>query len=363
MRRLLSTALAIAICGGVAADAATAKGVDMGATAGVTVGGSSDRYVAISPRIPQAVTVVGRVERRGGRLERSWYLRGRFQVPAVAYDLSAGGLSADGKTLVLSRMPNPRVYPPRTTRFAILDTQRSFRWRGRGRPPRFRQIADFIELRGHYSFDAISPDGSTVYLIHHYLPPRGPDYITKYEVRALDLKSGELLPRPIVDPSEPDEQMQGLPVTRASSPDGRWAYTFYDGNGEEPFIHALDTVGRRAVCVDLPQLEGRHDVFTLRLRVEQGGRQLTVMSGPPPPQELPPLAKGRPVSWPQPHPLLSVDMGSFEVTRPDRSGENSDESSLVAIALGAGAAAFAFAAGWLAWRKRRGHLDKEPKTA
>ncbi len=46
--------------------------------------------------------------------------------------------------------------------------------------------------------------------------------------------------------------MQGLPMTRATSADGRLAYTLY--SAEEPFIHALDTVrGSAAVCIDLPR--------------------------------------------------------------------------------------------------------------
>jgi hypothetical protein len=69
--------------------------------------------------------------------------------------------------------------------------------------------------------------------------------------------------------------MGGLPVTRAMSPDGRWAYTLYSG-GDHPFIHALDTVGRSARCVDLDQLTGREDLFLMRLRLRDGGRSLDV---------------------------------------------------------------------------------------
>ena len=73
--------------------------------------------------------------------------------------------------------------------------------------------------------------------------------------------------------------MEGLPLTRAISPDGRWAYTLYDGaqthrNGveHEPFIHALDTVGQRAVCIDLPQLADlqRRFFYLLRAADPQG---------------------------------------------------------------------------------------------
>jgi hypothetical protein len=120
-------------------------------------------------------------------------------------------------------------------------------------------------------------------------------------VRAFDLASGRLLPEPIVDPSEPDERMAGMPISRATPPDGRWAYTLYDGSGHEPFIHALDTVGQRAVCVDLPQLEGRKDLFLLRLQMDRRGQELMVSSA----------ARGSRRS----QPVLSVDTRSFAVRK------------------------------------------------
>jgi hypothetical protein len=60
-----------------------------------------------------------------------------------------------------------------------------------------------------------------------------------------------------VDPSEPDEPMRGSPMARTTSAGGRWVYTFYAG-GEHPFIHALDTVRRTSLCLDLPHRAARH---------------------------------------------------------------------------------------------------------
>jgi hypothetical protein len=95
-------------------------------------------------------------------------------------------------------------------------------------------------------------------------------------VRALDTGTGRLIRAPIVDPTEPDEKMGGLPVTRVSSSDGRWAFTLYSGS-EHPFIHALDTSGRTARCIDLDALTGRDDLCQMRLRVAGGGRRLEVV--------------------------------------------------------------------------------------
>jgi hypothetical protein len=52
--------------------------------------------------------------------------------------------------------------------------------------------------------------------------------------------------------------MRGSPVTRMLSTDGRWAYTLYDGGGNEPFVHALDTATSRAHCIDLPMLAAKN---------------------------------------------------------------------------------------------------------
>ncbi|HEX9968460.1 MAG TPA: hypothetical protein VGB06_11010 [Solirubrobacterales bacterium] len=308
--QLVAALLALVVLAATA-DAATAKGVgSIPAPGGVVVPEDEYRYIAISPGKAGEMTIVAQVERDDGRLARWWHLRGSFFVPAVAFDGTAGGLSADGATLVLPRLT--RRFPPRRSRFAVLDTERLQRrrewFRARHRPP--TPAVTHVDLRGDFSFDAISPDGSTVYLIQRFPRNNGPEYITDYAVRAYDLAEHRLLPEPIVDPSEPEEEMAGLPLSRASSPDGRWAYTLYDGNGGEPFVHALDTVGRTAVCIDLPQLrrvKQRH-MYLLHLEVRDRGRELVVLKH----RLGPPAARA----------VLTVDTEDFEVRRPriDESG-------------------------------------------
>ena len=168
--------------------------------------------------------------RYGGPL-RERRLRGSFSIPAVAYDGSPSGLTPDGRKLVLI---SPRTrFPRRHTTFAVVDT-------------RALAVRRRIALRGDFSFDAISPDGRTMYLIEY---PSGD--VLDYAVRAYDLGARRLVRRPIVDPDEPAEEMRGIPVTRIADLDGRWAYTLYS-NGKHSFVHALDTTERTAVCIDLP---------------------------------------------------------------------------------------------------------------
>lgn len=330
LRRLLLTVATVALfaCPTQAlADGLPILGVDASRT-GLT-DSSGSRYVTLAA---DRGTVVARIEVKGGKVDASRLLHGRFTIPAVAYDGSPSGLSADGRTLVLVR---PRItFPQRHTTFAEIDAARL-------------RVRDVITLRGDYSFDAISPDGSTLYLIR-YLSPHD---LTRYQVRAFDLASGRLLPGPIVDPSQPDERMAGLPISRAVSPDGRWAYTLYDGGGHEPFIHALDTVARRAVCVDLPQLEGRRDLFLFTLRTDRRGQELTVSSGRP--------------GSPRSQPVLSVDTGSFEVHKavPVATASSSGTPWLPIGAAAVALVAFVLAIAAIANKGRRAAASKRLEHA
>jgi hypothetical protein len=178
--------------------------------------------------------VIEQVEQEGGLVGLSNLLRGTYGVPGVGYGGAGTGLSADGRTLVLENFASaPQA---RRTRLAVLNGHTLL-------------VRAHISLPGFFTVDAISPTGRWLYLTHY----RSFSNISHYEVRAYDLAAGKLLAKPVVDPREPDEKMQGTPMTRAVSAGGRWDYTLYDRGNEAPFIHALDTTGRRAFCVDLPR--------------------------------------------------------------------------------------------------------------
>jgi DNA-binding beta-propeller fold protein YncE len=258
--------------GSAGADGLPVLGVDAGGT-GVVARSGDARYVTVPAN---GDTVVARVSPHNGRILASRLLRGTFTIPAVAYDGSAAGLSADEHTLVLIQ---PRVSFPRAqTALMVVDAQRL-------------RALRIVRLRGDFSFDAISPRGSLVYLIE-YISPTDP---TRYRVRAYNLAAGRLLAQPVVDPREPGEKMGGSPLTRATSPSGRWAYTLYDGAGKTPFVHALDTSTRSARCIDLDALAGT-DLSRLRLDVDAAADTLTVNSGQ--------------------HPVVIIDTRSFRVSSP-----------------------------------------------
>jgi hypothetical protein len=122
--------------------------------------------------------------------------------------------------------------------------------------------------------DAVSPDGRWLYLIR-YRSVRN----NRYDVLAYDLARRHLLRTLIVDPREPDEKMQGFPLTRTMSADGRWAYTLYANPEGAPFIHALDTVRRTAACIDLDDLT-IEDASDARLALAGGTLRVEGTAGP-----------------------------------------------------------------------------------
>jgi hypothetical protein len=229
------------------ADGPPITSLDAGREGVVELGGG-ERFTA-HPLGTQ--TVLTRSQTEGGRVIRASIQEGRWGVPVVANDGTSAGLSADGSTLVLMRIA--KAYPRANTAFAVVDTNQL-------------AIRATIELEGEWGFDALSPDGRWLYLVEQ-LSARDR---TRYAVRVYDLRSDRLLPDPVVDPREPDEPMRGLPITRSTGPGGRWEYTLYAG-GEHPFIHALDTVRRTSLCLDLPHSVAKHRrIWALRLAVRKG---------------------------------------------------------------------------------------------
>ena len=229
-------------------------------------------YVTLGP---SKWTVVAAV-RADGRVGRTRTVRGFYAVPLVAYDGTAGGLSGDGGSLVLGSY-GPQPGQPGKTRFVVVNTKTL-------------AVRRAFVLEGAWSFDAISPNGSTLYLTEHLRAGDDP----LYRVRPLDASTGRLR-APIVDRLEDEEEMGGVPIARAASAEGRWAYTLYARRGDHPFVHALDTAKREAFCIDLPLRLGYNRQTALRL-VLSAPRVLSVR-----------LYDGRQ--------LAAVDTGTWKVRR------------------------------------------------
>ena len=102
-----------------------------------------------------------------------------------------------------------------------------------------------VTLRRGFTIDAISPEGRWLYLIQH---TNG----QQYAVRRLNLRTGVLYPRALVQKGE-QEQMAGTPAGAIQSWDGNWQFTLYvNAAHKSAFVHALSLNQSFTVCIDLP---------------------------------------------------------------------------------------------------------------
>ena len=328
---MLTGAAVVALALAVPAAPAAADGLPLpveDSPDGVLSDDGTSRYLSVT--LAGRTAILAQQARTGAVTSRA-ELRGRYGIPLVAYDSTAGGIAHDGRTLVLIR---PRAgFPRKTTTFAIFRTKPYLRLR------------QTVRLRGDFSYDALSPDGRSLFLIN-YLSATDP---TRYRVRVYDLARNRLDPKPIVDPREPPDEMNGLPVTRVTSADGRWAYTLYDGNGKHPFIHALDTRDRRAVCIDLegPGFEGAN-TFETEARARRGrqaDRRAAAPVAPWRPSTRPTFRVGKPVSS-EPAAVAGNDQAA--VASNDPAGPSAWWAALAAALPAGGFVALRV------WRRRRG---------
>jgi DNA-binding beta-propeller fold protein YncE len=257
-RRLLIMAAFGVICATLAAQAASGDG---GPGPGVMQGwdgikGGNVRYVTVPAGGWTAVEVI---EPKGGRVIRFMTLKDSWGIPVVAFDGTTEGLMRDGRTLVLAQVRMGRSLR-RYSSFVFVDTKKM-------------RIIRTVRVRGDHSFDALSPDGRYLYLVEYV----SEQDFNRYRVRAYDLQTDRLLPKPVTDKRESETTMQGAPVSRATPPDGGWVYTLYGGT-HESFIHALDTRNVAAICIDLPWRKQPNRLFEFRLRLDRGGN--LVVRGP-----------------------------------------------------------------------------------
>jgi hypothetical protein len=231
---------------GSASGAGPSPGVTFGSP-GVVSRDGKERYVALRAG---SGTVVEAVRTRGGTVRKARFLKGgAFGIPLVAYDGSTGGLSRNGRRLVVYA---PDSGGPAKTRFLVLD-------------PKTLRVRSRVTLNGTFGFDALSPDGSLMYLIQLKSAQNGSG--PNYDVRALDVDNRRLYPGAIVDRREPDEKMTGIPMTRVGSADASWAYTLYAKPSAGAFVHALHTTAREAFCIDLALDLADEQLAKVRMRV------------------------------------------------------------------------------------------------
>jgi LPXTG-motif cell wall-anchored protein len=195
--------------------------------------------------------------------------------------------------------------------------------------PRQMQVVRTISLDGYFSYDALSPDASRLYLIQY---THGSSQDTShYIVRAYDMRTDRLLPGKIADRTDDEKTMAGYAMTRTTSADGRWVYTLYQKPSGAPFVHALDTVGGVAHCIDLP---ANRSLYNIVLSLRGGGRTLAV-------------------HWRSGRAWLNVAVGSWRISRPG----GGFPWTWTAAAIGGGLAVLA-GGGLLLRRRRREEIEQ-----
>jgi hypothetical protein len=248
--RLLTVLTAASLAAAFVASVAIAAGPTPGFSPDGVLGPKREvQYVAVSSG---GTTTVRAIRMRDATTLRSARLKGVFGVPQVAYDGSAGGVTHDGRLLVLA------TNPARSTRFVVLATKTL-------------KVVQSFSLRGTWGYDAVSPEGKTLYLTQVLSQTD----VLRYVVRAYDLRLHRLVAGAIADKSEPGA-MAGFPVSRATSSSGKWAYTLYSRSGEKPFIHALNTQARVAICIDLDWKGDPNNLGAVHLVLSPDEKQLIV---------------------------------------------------------------------------------------
>jgi hypothetical protein len=235
------------------------------------------RFIAVGNHTANA-TELEVISTKDGTLLRQADLVGQWGMPATP--AGAEGLSFDGRTLVLADMQSGFSSP---SLFLVVDLRKM-------------RIVRPITLHGYFAYDALSPDGSRLYLVQY--TQGGSNDLSHYVVRAYDVTSGRLLPGRIADRTQKSWVMQGYPITRTWSADGRWAYTLYQNPGGYPFVHALDTVGGVAHCVGIP-MKSQNGIYNIVLSLH--GKTLSV-------------------HWRSGRPFVNVNTATWRVTPAHRGG-------------------------------------------
>jgi hypothetical protein len=290
---------------------------------GLTTTKGGLRYVTLPAN---GSTMLEAIRTDGGQVAWSRPLTGIWGTWQLTTNGDMGGISRDGRLLVLGRQ-SMRYPPTRTDLMLVRTRQRRY---------------TIVRLRGDFSYDALSPDGRTLYLIQHV----GDPVAGRYRVRAYDVPQHRLLPEVIAERWDGSTTMSGMPIQRVTGPGGAWEFTLYEApDGSSAFVHALDTVHRFAKCIDIPA-GITPDLTQLGIRLD-GTSALDLVAGGEIVRRigLDDLQLEKPSAMPQPHRTAG--------STPTGSGDGRPWAPVaagLAAALAAGTCAVA-----LALRRRRRH--------
>ncbi|MEA2627628.1 MAG: hypothetical protein QOJ10_88 [Chloroflexota bacterium] len=274
MRGLLGAAIAtllVAACGSAIAPPVTGSGYKLyeAATTGSsslvavidTRSGSIERTLPLGTMAGKhlysvAALTLSDIDPVTGATLRELQLPGAFHLPQITANGLPGGLSQDGRWLVLINDSNMQ-----TTQMLVVDTASM----KAGTP---------MSFAGTFQFDAISNDGQRIYVVE-YLSG------SSYRVRVYNVVAGHLESYIVVDKSDASESMTGLRLSGVPSPDGQWLYSVYARPHQGAFIHALNLNQPYAFCLELPGsgYESSSDELQWSLALSAGGSRLFATNG------------------------------------------------------------------------------------
>ena len=180
-----------------------------------------------------AGTSLNAIDPQTGAAIASLQLPGYYHLPSVTMSGMPGGLSQNGGYIVVESFEDTPNGTPSASHFLVVNTS-------------LNAAPEKVDLKGYFAFDAISNDGSRLYLIEYISS-------TNYHVRYYEVGARQMYPDVIVDKFNPTESMNGLKLSGVPSKDGGYLYSVYARQSGTPFVHALDLSGTPvAFCIDLP---------------------------------------------------------------------------------------------------------------
>jgi YVTN family beta-propeller protein len=251
-----------------------AKGAVVRSLARAVASPDGSMYYALEGASP---TKLRWIDAKSGRAITQLALDGSF---AFADEREPGpaGFSPNGRWLVLVGDAQA------ASAFAVIDT-------------RLLRVAAEVRVPGAFTYDAISDDGASLYLIER-IGPQTARYLGLntpygYRVRAYDVPAAKLSETLVVDvklaaqtiannaETRVDGIMKGIYQSSVSSRDGLWNFSFYYNPSRGPFIHVLHLNSRSAFCIlDLPDPPNGYDKrLGWSLALAPSGRTLYAVNG------------------------------------------------------------------------------------
>lgn len=187
------------------------------------------RIYTATPQNGQTIVLV--TNATTGQTIRSLTLSGTYST--ASYDYTNAVISFDGHWLALREQQLSRT----SSVFAFINTLSGH--------------VETITLQSQFDLDAISPDGSRLYLLQQLNDVAGHYYVRLYQVNQQQLYANVISDKSDIN----DPRMIGSGLTRQVASDGTRDYTLYiDTRSNIAFIHALPLTNDYylAKCINLP---------------------------------------------------------------------------------------------------------------